>query len=209
MAKFLSDYPNGNIITGGPLGNIYNLLINHTDVKLEQIFVQGGFAGANCVPPENQLAKFKGLYTCPTFNFTSHVKGALTLLDSNLVSKRYLISKDVCHGVAWDNRFHQMVLHYKKNTSPIWNLLIDAMSSYLRKKPEGKLLHDPLAACTCIDRSMITFCEVKVSREQKGHWGSKPHPGSNTWISIGVDKLKFYSVLLEIPVEKIKEDFKL
>jgi pyrimidine-specific ribonucleoside hydrolase len=206
LAKFLLDHPSGYIITGGPLGNIYNLLVKHPETVIQHIFVQGGFAGANCVPPENQLPKFQGLFTCPTFNFSAHIKGANALLESNRIQKRFLISKDVCHGVAWDNKFHKLAVNYKKNSSPIWNLLIDAMGSYLHKKPEGKLLHDPLAACTSLNNSIITFCEVKVSRDQRGHWGSKPQAGTNTWISIGVDKLQFYSVLLDIPKDKLEGD---
>jgi pyrimidine-specific ribonucleoside hydrolase len=176
---------------------------------MEHIFVQGGFAGANCVPPENQLAKFKGLYTCPTFNFSSHIQGAKALLDSSNIRSRYLVSKDVCHGVAWDREFHKVALKYKKNCSPIWDLLLDAMGSYLSKKSEGKLLHDPLAACACIDSSIITFCEVQVSRDTKGHWGSKPTPGTNTRISVGVDKQKFYSVFLDIDLDTIQSELKL
>jgi len=70
------------------------------------------------------------------------------------------------------------------------------------------MLHDPLAAATAIDPSIITFCEVTVSRDKKGHWGSKPTVGTNTWISIGVNKVKFYSVFLEVEETQIEEYLK-
>jgi len=205
IAKYLVQYPNGTMITGGPLGNLYVFLKENPHLQMEKIFVQGGFAGANCVPTEHQLAKFKGKTTCPTFNFGGHVKGANALLTTNQIQKKHLISKDVCHGVYWDRNFHKIALHFKGNSSAEWKLLLSAMDSYLGKKSDGKMLHDPLAACTCIDPSIITFCEVIVSRDKKGHWGSNPTPGTNTWISIGVDKIKFYSVFLDVDEQKIIE----
>eukprot|EP01123_Difflugia_compressa_P005911 TRINITY_DN18027_c0_g1_i1.p1 TRINITY_DN18027_c0_g1~~TRINITY_DN18027_c0_g1_i1.p1 ORF type:complete len:245 (+),score=43.44 TRINITY_DN18027_c0_g1_i1:96-737(+) len=204
MAKYISEFPRGTIITGGPLGNLYLLLKYHPTVQLETVFVQGGFAGANCVPLENQLPKFKHMYTCPTFNFSAHIPGANALLSSQQIFKKHLISKDVCHGVAWDQTFHSLAVHFKGNSSEIWKLLIAAMGSYKQKKSEGKMLHDPLAACTAIDPSIIQFCEVTVNREN-GKWGSKPKEGTNTWISIGANKTKFYSVFLEVEQDKIVE----
>jgi pyrimidine-specific ribonucleoside hydrolase len=70
------------------------------------------------------------------------------------------------------------------------------MDKYLYKHPNGKKFHDPLAACAAIDESIIEWREVEIFRE-KGKWGSKLFPDSNTWISINYDKEKFEKVLLE------------
>jgi len=136
IAKYLAEYPNGTMVTGGPLGNLYVLLKEHPQIQMNQIFVQGGFAGAECVPLENQLLKFKGKTTCPTFNFSGHVNGANSLLSTPNILKKHLISKDVCHGVSWDYHFHKMVLHFRKNSSEIWNIMINAMESYMKKRKE-------------------------------------------------------------------------
>eukprot|EP01125_Pyxidicula_operculata_P016428 TRINITY_DN5651_c0_g1_i1.p1 TRINITY_DN5651_c0_g1~~TRINITY_DN5651_c0_g1_i1.p1 ORF type:complete len:320 (+),score=55.46 TRINITY_DN5651_c0_g1_i1:55-1014(+) len=198
MAKFFSEYPGGVLVTGGPLGNLYNLLTKYPQVSIDKVFIQGGFAGALCVPEENQLPKFKGKYKCPTFNFNGHKQGALAMLKSEQIKERYLISKDVCHGVAWTRKFHEEALAKKSDSLP-WALLLSAMGTYLNKRSAGKLLHDPLAACAMIDPSIVTFLEVNVSQD-KGEWGSKPvskmDKPTNTYITIGVDKQKFYRVLL-------------
>jgi len=114
----------------------------------------------------------------------------------------------VCHGVSWSLTFQHITQYFKYNTSVTWNLLIEAMGGYLSKKGGGKLLHDPLAACVCIDPEIVTLCEVDVKRDKKGHWGSTPMEGTNTWISVGVDIMKFYSVFFEVEQEKIEEFLK-
>jgi len=211
LARTIQKYPEGYLVTGGPLGNLHDLLQNHPDVVLQKVFIQGGFAGAQCVPEDNQLPKFKGKKTCPTFNFNGHVAGAQAMLASTNIKQRFLISKDVCHSVAWDDNLHKLVTHFKSGTLPWWDMLITAMGTYLKKKPEGKLLHDPLAACTMIDQNIIKFCEVTCFRE-RGEWGSVPCEGTNTFISIGVDEPLFHSVMLDIPLKLLKtqmEEFKI
>ena len=75
-------------------------------------------------------------------------------------------------------------------------MIYEGMSNYLRKRPEGKMFHDPLACSVAIDPAIVETVEVEVFRE-KGMWGSKLSPGSNTWISVSVDKDKFLKTMLE------------
>ena len=75
-------------------------------------------------------------------------------------------------------------------------LLFDSMEQYLRKHKQGKLFHDPLAACVAIDRSIAEFREVEVYRENR-KWGSRLAQGTNTFIAVAVDKGRFWDVLLE------------
>jgi hypothetical protein len=190
QASLFKKYPSGRLITGGPLGNLHDLLVNHPEIEIDQVFIQGmggrkegdgarggrdqreggrkegkeeqggskergreekdwrgsgemetndfkgGYAGSRCISPENQLAKFRGKITCPTFNFNGHPKGAFEMLNSDKIQKRHLISKDVCHGVPWSSEFHRLVVMHKKGTSPWWNMIIESMASYLKRHPE-------------------------------------------------------------------------
>jgi len=201
----LKKFPNGILVTGGPLGNLHQFLLHHPDLVFESVFIQGGFAGSDCVPPENQLDKFKGKRTCPTFNFNGHIKGAHAMLSSPNIKKRHLISKDVCHSVYWSEYLQYLAQKFRSDSGPCWAMTIDAMGRYLQKKPDGKLLHDPLAACTAINPEIIKFCEVKCFVE-RGEWGSTPAQGSNTFISVGVNIDLFYSVFLDVPMPVLQKE---
>lgn len=60
--------------------------------------------------------------------------------------------------------------------------------------PEGKKLHDPLAACCALDPSIGEWAEVELFRE-KGEWGSRLCPGSGIQIIVGYDHDRFVDVL--------------
>lgn len=68
------------------------------------------------------------------------------------------------------------------------------MEVYLRDYPQGKLLHDLLAACCAIDMRIGTWAEVVLYREN-GQWGAMHFPGSGTWIITDYDHEKFLEVL--------------
>lgn len=160
---------------------------------------QGGFAGDNVIPEEHRLAKFKGRVTCPTFNLGGDVLAAKNMLEDRRLQRRTLISKNVCHGVAWDRDFHNRVGALKRRTDGL-ELCFRGMDLYLQKKPEGKLLHDPLAMAHAIDRRVCDLALVHLYR-QKGEWGSQLPPLSddlNTWISISVDRERFFETLTEV-----------
>ncbi len=69
------------------------------------------------------------------------------------------------------------------------------MSRYLKKKPEGKLIHDPLALAVVINPTVCDFREVEVYRSN-GEWGSKLAPGSNTQISVSVHRERLFETLM-------------
>lgn len=150
---------------------------------------QGGFAGANIVEPENQLEKFKGKITSPTWNFGGAPKLVEKLLESNSIGKRTIVSKNVCHGVYYSSGIHGLgsLCTDRLYFEFVWK----AMNAYFKKYDRGKLMHDPLAATIVIDPSICEFKEVTLYRE-KGEWGSKETPGSNTKISVSVDLDKFW-----------------
>lgn len=176
------------LLTGGPLRNFTHGLTRH-----RQWVGQGGFAGDSVVPPEHRLKKFEGLETCPTFNFNGAPTTALAMLSNPHHDRRLLVSKNVCHGVAWDRDFHARVGALQDRT-PGLELVYRGMALYLAKKPEGKKLHDLLALACAIDPTVCTFARVEVYRED-GKWGSRLTNEGNTHISTSVDREKFFDVL--------------
>lgn len=181
------------IVTGGPLTNVAAFLDLAAPGSLS-VTVQGGFAGDQVVPEEHRLPKFAGRNTCPTFNLNGNVAAASSVLSYAGFKSRRLVSKNVCHGVAWDREMHERVRPSKDCHAGL-SMMFEAMDLYLGRKPEGKLLHDPLAACAALDPSFVTWTEVEVYRE-RGEWGSRLSPGSGTDISVAIDRPRFEQLLI-------------
>jgi pyrimidine-specific ribonucleoside hydrolase len=186
------------LVTGAALKNLGAALrrvdAEHLPFALGRLVIQGGFAGEGVVPPHLQLEKFRGLTTCPTFNLNGDPKSALLALTHPAVGSRRLVSKNVCHGVTYDADLHARVTAVK-DRSPALALIWRGMQHYLRKRPGGKIFHDPLAACCAIDPTIATWAEVEVYRA-KGEWGSRLSPGTGTHIIIDLDRDRFVDVLL-------------
>jgi pyrimidine-specific ribonucleoside hydrolase len=194
LARALERHPDAVLLTGAPLQNLRLLLQEHPEARLSRWVAQGGFAGDNVVPPEHRLPKFAGRRTCPTFNFNGDPKGALLALASERIGARELVSKNVTHGVAWDAALHERVRPHREATAGL-ALVFEAMTHYLDKHPEGKLLHDPIAACAAIDPGIATWAEVEVVRE-KGEWGAEPRDGTRTRITVALDRERFFGTLV-------------
>ncbi|MHA1311783.1 MAG: nucleoside hydrolase [Candidatus Helarchaeota archaeon] len=194
LAELCAKYPRGLLISGAPLGNIYDLLTYHPEIKFDKMFVQSGFAGVNCIPIERQHPRYKGLETFRAHNFDLYLEGAWKFLNSPNIEKKYLISKDVTHFVIYDHELHKLV---KKKTAehPAWRLIWDSMEYYLKKHSRGKILHDPLAVCAAINPEIIKFQEVKCFYKNRG-WGSIPIKGTNIFISVDLNYKEFLKVFL-------------
>jgi len=175
------------LLTGGPLRNFSSV------TKHPRWVGQGGFAGDSVVPKEHRLAKFEGRETCPTFNFNGAPKNALAMLSNPSHGEKLLVSKNVCHGLSWDQAFHDRVRALTKRTAGL-DLVFEGMARYLNQNPDGKKLHDPLALTVAIDPEVCTFARVEVYRE-RGEWGSRLKPGSDTRISIALDRERFFRIL--------------
>eukprot|EP00930_Biecheleria_cincta_P037426 TRINITY_DN25686_c0_g2_i1.p1 TRINITY_DN25686_c0_g2~~TRINITY_DN25686_c0_g2_i1.p1 ORF type:complete len:678 (-),score=113.20 TRINITY_DN25686_c0_g2_i1:105-2138(-) len=192
------------LVTGAPLHNLGDVL-RMPGFHLGRWVAQGGFAGEGVVPREKQMDKFKGKDTCPTWNFGGNVPAAQAALAATAISRKVCVSKNVCHSVVYDEGWHQALGEAAKvagRHSP-WGrravalkMMYETMDQYLRDKPGGKKLHDPLALAVALDESVCTLEEVQLYA-QKGQWGSKLCPGSNTWISVAYDAAKFRGVLLD------------
>ncbi|TMQ15676.1 MAG: nucleoside hydrolase [Deltaproteobacteria bacterium] len=184
MAAALAADASAVLLTGAPLQNLRNLLREHPAVRIRRWIAQGGFAGDNLVPPECRLAKFDGRTLCESFNFGGDKKATLAALASPQIAQRDLVSKNVTHGFAWDAELQARLL--ATSDLPAGAVLArEAMTVYLREHPEGKLLHDPLAACAIIDRDAFLWEQVEVIYE-RGQWGATLHADTGTFITVGV-----------------------
>lgn len=196
IAEAVKQYGDIKIVSGAALSCVANYLNNGG--QLGEVIIQGGFAGDNVVPEEYRLEKFKGRTTCPTFNLNADVKAALCVAETQQIKLKRFVSKNVCHGVIYDNEMHERIKPYRHNNIGL-DLMVDGMDFYLRNKKHGKAFHDPLAACVAIDPFICQYAEVAVYRE-KGEWGSRKiernGPGSDTFISISVDREAFENILV-------------
>ena len=111
------------------------------------------------------------------------------------IGVRRFVSKNVCHGVVYDRAFHEQVGAVKDGSLSL-TLIWKSMDDYLRKRPGGKKLHDPLAACCAIDESIGEWAEVELFRE-RNEWGARLSPGSGTWIITGYHHDRFLRTFLE------------
>lgn len=192
--RVLKDFPDAVLITGAPLKNLGQFIKNYDLFQLYKWVGQGGFAGDNVVPKEYRLEKFSGMKTCPTFNFNGDPKSALAALSSECIRERRLISKNVCHGLVYNHDMHDKMKEYKDKSIGL-NFIYRGMDHNLRKHPNGKKFHDPLAVCAAINPDIIEYREVEIYRK-RGKWGSEPKIGTNTWISIRADHNLFFETMV-------------
>jgi pyrimidine-specific ribonucleoside hydrolase len=195
--------PTTTLVTGGPLKNL-GAAIRKPGFTLGRLVVQGGFAGEGVVPAERQLAKFRGLVTCPTYNLNGDPKSALAVIACPAIAAKRFVSKNVCHGVVYGAPLHARVAGLREHSRSL-DLIWRGMEVYLYDKGPrgrtaestdhgGKKFHDPLAACCAIDESIGTWAEVELFRE-RGEWGSRLAPGSGVHIIIDYDRAKFEATL--------------
>lgn len=165
---------------------------------------QGGFAGEGVVPEQRQLDKFRGLRVCPTWNFCGNVPAARAALKSPAIERKICVSKNVCHATVYDYDWHRALeaaveaeagISTNSRRGDALGMMHRVMDGYLRHKPGGKKLHDPLALAVALDESVCELAEVRLFCE-KGQWGSYLSSGSNTWISVAYDEETFRQTLL-------------
>jgi len=198
LAPVLEEHPETTLLTGGPLRNLRLLLESGAPVRPARWVAQGGFAGDPLVPKERRLAKFDGLTACPTFNFNGDPRAALmALADSAPIARRELVSKNVTHGVRYDRAFHERLAPYREHT-PGLALIHQGMELYLRRRPAGKLLHDPTAACVAVDPSIADWAEAEITREPGG-WAARPAERTRTFITTGLDHDRLFRTMVDDP----------
>lgn len=186
------------LICGGPLKNLGAALAGER-LRLGRLVVQGGFAGEGVVPAADQLPKFRGRRTCPSYNLNGAPGSALAALAYPGIGQRRFVAKNVCHAVVYDHDLHARVAGVM-DASPSLALIHRLMTDYLTARPEGKILHDPLAACCAIDPEIGTWAEVEIYREH-GEWGARIASGTRTLIITGYDRQRFLDTFLQLPQE--------
>jgi inosine-uridine nucleoside N-ribohydrolase len=194
LARQLAAHPGAVLLTGAPLHNLRLLLNRHPEARVTRWVAQGGFAGDALVEPPDRLPKFAGLSTCLSFNFNGDLRATLAALGSDRIESRDLVSKNATHGLVYDAAFHARLAPHRERAAGL-ALIHEGMSVYLARHPEGKLLHDPLAACVAIDRTIMQMREVEVYREH-GEWGARAASGTRTFITVAVDRERFFTTLV-------------
>ncbi|MBU0550232.1 nucleoside hydrolase [Myxococcota bacterium] len=187
------------LVVGAPMRNLGALLAHRREVgddrPLGRLFVQGGFAGEGVVPFLDQLPKFRGLRRVPSFNLNGDRPAAEAVIADKSFKDKHFVSKNVCHGVLFDAA---LLAEAEAVVAPHEGLKIitHGMRAYLQRRPEGKLFHDPLAACCALDPEIGRWAEVSLDHAKAG-WGARLSPGSGLRIITGYDRARFLRVLLE------------
>lgn len=191
------------LVTGAPLHNLGDVLAMD-GFRLGRWVAQGGFAGEGVVPRDKQLEKFRGMEVCSTWNFCGNIQAARVALASEAIRRKICVSKNVCHSVYYDGDWHAALgaaaaaearLAPTSRRALAFGLMHRTMDAYLRHKPDGKKLHDPLALAVALDESVCELAEVELFC-QGGKWGSRLSPGSGVFISVAFDASKFQAALL-------------
>ena len=174
----LKEHSSACLISGGPLTNVYAgekiSRANQSTQYFSEWTCQGGFVGANLVPEYLQLDKFKGKITCPTWNLGGDVEAALAMLEPSYekapnIPLRRIVSKNVCHGVFYTQETHASI---PNGMHAGLDLIKKGMEVYFKNKPQGKALHDLVAAAAAIDPDIATWVDVEPYREN-GEWGCR------------------------------------
>ncbi len=187
-------------VEGAPLKNIGAVLeLKH--FRLGTAVIMGGFAGESIVPPEQLPEQWKGISKYPSWNVGGACGATTRLLASQKIKKRFFVSKNVTHQVIYDYAMHEHLKPFIHNNQAL-ELIWKGMNHYLMKHPEGKKVHDLLAAACAVDPRICQFKEVDIFYEKNGikgknipHWGAREAHDTNTFISINYDPALFLAAL--------------
>jgi inosine-uridine nucleoside N-ribohydrolase len=192
IMESLEAYPDLVLLTGAPLKNFRKVEFSK---PVSRWVAQGGFAGDNVVPAHLRLEKFIGRISCPTFNFNGDPETAMRLLETPFIEQRHLVSKNVCHGVVYNEEMHEQFKPFSQKSIGL-NFVYKGMELYLKRHSGGKKFHDPLAAAVMIEPETCNFAPVRLFRN-RGEWGSNYEEGSNTLISVEADEEMMVAVLTD------------
>lgn len=160
-----------NVFCGGALTEIASHI--QSGGTIQNLVLQGGFVGANIVPFEQQLKKFRNKNVVRTFNFNLDVLSTDYVLRTTeaQIGHIYCIGKNVCHNSINSNR-------------TLWNSRIYQELFQKYQVRDGKLQHDMLAChegiCLLRIYDNKPFCSYRQVRPfntglngNQTMWGSK------------------------------------
>lgn len=171
LAAAIRNDPDLTVITGAPLSNLHRMFELYRDMApLHRWIGQGGFVGANIVPEQDQLDKFRGKTHVPTFNFGGDLPAARFLLETDLIAERFLVGKNVCHGVVYDRERHDWFAQFADGA--LGFELIHRFLGQRLAKGKPKKMHDPLAATVAVTQKVCDWEWVHYEQNEKKHWGA-------------------------------------
>lgn len=188
----LQNHRNVMLVTGAPLRNVAAALDSAGPEWFTSWVCQGGFAGDNVVSEADQLPKFLGRRTCPTYNLNGDPTAAEKLLKSERFQEIRMVAKNVCHGQFFGL---EDIARTPRGAHRGLDMLLDGMTTYCERKPEGKALHDVVAAVLAIAPSAATWARGQPYRE-RGAWGFSPNPDSPIQICTSLNRASFEEALV-------------
>lgn len=204
-------------ITLGPPKILYLALLENDYIQIKMWLAQGGFAGVGVVDDNKILHKFKGMEECATWNLGGAVTEAELLLNHSRIGSRFFVSKNVCHGIVYNNDIHSQLKLLSKEKSfayYFYNIMDKAYFTYSSHKKIvktnddrkrisqiNKKIHDILPIMTLFNKDVCTFKEVSLKYNRKnGKWGAQLADSTNTFISVDYDNTAYFRLLLNYKI---------
>lgn len=178
----LQAHPEAQLVTGAALTDVA-LAAKEVTPFFRSWTCQGGFAGDNIMPPVLRLPKFANRLTCPTYNLGGNPQASLELVNGPAIALRRFVPKSICHGILFTPEVIS-TLDYQQHAG--LELIKEGMQCYFKKHPEGKALHDILAAAIAIDPGIAFWSPVELYAN-KNEWGCRPAVGNVSLIAIHID----------------------
>lgn len=173
------------IFVCGPPKNLGAYVKANPNVNLPKITFQGGFLGYSLHDFKvQQLPKFVGKLTAPTFNLNGAKNEVLDIVGNPNVESMQFVSKNVCHTVIYDKARHAFMKEVPpKNRAD--ELFMEGMDIYLSKHSEKKF-HDPTAACVMKHPEIANWVKGKIYNA-RGEWGTMPDESANSRTIAAID----------------------
>lgn len=188
LGSIFDQYPDIEILTIGPMTNLYRYLKDNPRT-IKRMTVQGGFLPFSVHEPKNALDKFSGMGKCPSFNLNGDPKAALFFADYPVEDKTF-VSKNICHSVVYNRETHSRFV-VQNEADELFKLTMDM---YLNHHPEKKF-HDPLAAACHLNQKLAQYVHGHLFRE-KGEWSWRKNDLSSDKIIAELNADDFWKSIL-------------
>jgi pyrimidine-specific ribonucleoside hydrolase len=192
--------PDTTILCCGPMRNLGKAIQvadeTHSDFTIGKVVIQGGFVGRNIVPESVALEKFKDKEMVPSWNLDGALKDTLRVLQSPRCCEIRLVSKNVCHGVTWDETLSSQITD---QGSDMLHTIDAIMTAYRQRKGAPKIIHDLVAATCALSATVCGWAQVSVRHNKKAGWGADLSKTSNTYIVTSFNPSAFVRTLCERP----------
>ncbi len=190
--------PDATMLCCGPMRNLGKAIqvaeATRSDFAIGKVVIQGGFVGRNIVPESVALDKFKDKEMVPSWNLDGALKDTLRVLQSPRCSEIRLVSKNVCHGVTWDETLSAQITD---QGSVMLHTIDGIMTEYRQQKGAPKIIHDLVAATCALSPTICDWAQVNMRHTKKAGWGADLSKSSNTYIVTSFNPSAFIQTLCE------------